>query len=284
MSYDARQAIAAIGDRAIAELTRHLDGTQGVRAQALAARTLAQIGSTRARNVLMTLVRSSDPRLRYLGLRGLTRVRNNIGEPVLPRSTAHKLFLRELREYRVHIKQTLRLQGNPAPELRLLADSYDESAAMALERAVQALATWYEPRPLFGVFTRLKSREAADAAPALEYLDHVLPRRVFDELRKVFDERYVIEPILPDDSDALGDSIRTAWRSEDGWLRACAVRASRATPALDLRIFVDDPIVREELGALFAAADRERDAANAAARVVASASADSAIASKAASC
>ena len=89
----------------------------------------------------------------------MKRVRVDSGNPVLPRSTAHKLFLRELADYRAHLGPALCLESSAEPEVRLLATSFRESAEMALERALHALACWYEPRPLAGAFDRLRSRD-----------------------------------------------------------------------------------------------------------------------------
>ncbi len=254
VSYETRRAIAAVGDPAVAALSSLLAGERGARAESLAARALAHIASPRAIAALMTLVGRNDLRLRHLGLRSLTRVRERSGEPVLPRAMAHRLFLRELRDYRASLEPVLRLADNPAPEVRLLAESFRESAEMALERAVQALACWYEPRPLLGVFDRLKSRNSDVTAPALEYLGHVLPRAVFRPVIKIFEEKLVLESKDASGADVLAKWIGAAWKSNDGWLRACAVRAARCAPALDLDLFAtgagDDRVVLAELGVL----------------------------------
>jgi HEAT repeat protein len=262
LSYEAREAIAAIGDPAVPELERILDGERGAHAQSLAARTLGRIATPRAIEALMKLVRTSDPRLRYLGLQSMNRARADGRDPMVSRSIAHKLFLRELADYRTHLDPALRLEAKTEAELRLFAASFRESAEMALERALSALACWYEPRPLAGAFDRLRSREPRAGAPALEYLGHVLPRGVFRPVTRIF------EATPPDedekdagaDRDDIAESIRSAWRWGDGWLRACAVRASRYSPSLDPQLFAtegnDDPIVRAEIAALSAAGSR----------------------------
>ena len=250
----AREAVTAVGDPAVPGLQRMLGDDQGHRAQALAASVLAQIGTRRAVDALMTLVRSGDLRLRHLGLRGLTRMHQRTGSPVLPRHLAHRLFLRELREYGECLGPAMALEAHTAPEVRLLADSYRESAEMALERAVQALACWYEPQPLIGVLDRLKSRDREIASPALEFLDHVLPHAVFRPVRRILEEPPVAPAAQEAGSDPLAVRIESAWKSEDGWLRACAVRASRCSPQFDTRVFAGtedgDPRVRAELAAL----------------------------------
>jgi hypothetical protein len=166
----------------------------------------------------------------------------------------HRLFLRELTDYRACLAPVAALEKNPAPEVRLLGESYHESADRALERALQALACWYDPKPLIGVFDRLKSRDPADASPALEYLGHVLPRKVFRPVSKIFEKEAMAAPADVPDPDRLAEWIRVAWETGDAWLRACAVRASRYAPTFDRSRFATgdggDPMVRAELEAL----------------------------------
>ena len=54
--------------------------------------------------------------------------------------------------------------------------------------------------------------------------------------------------------DPLVASIRTAWKSDDVWLHACAVRASRHAKDFDRSLFAteggDHPLVRAELDSL----------------------------------
>jgi HEAT repeat protein len=254
LSYEARQALAAAGDAAVPGLLRLLGGESGKRTQELAARTLARIDGPRAIRALMTVVRSSDVRLRYLGLRGMARMRVRTGLPVLARSGTHRLFLRELRDYRRNEEAAIALENHALPEIRLLGQSYRESADMALERAVQALACWYQPRPLPGVFERLKSPSREAASPALEYLGHVLPRAVFQPVQSIFEVGGVGTPDAPEADEGLAERIRQAWESGDDWLRACAVHASRVVTGFDSRLFVaaadDGALVRGELAAL----------------------------------
>jgi HEAT repeat protein len=262
-TYEARYAIAALGDRAVPALTRLLSGEDGgrtpglaTRTQALAARTLAQIGSARAVDALVPLVRSEDRALRHLGFRNLSRVRLQRGEPVVPRALAHRMFVRELREYRDWLVPSRRLMKNALPDIRLLAESYREFADMALERAVRALACWYEPRALFGAFERLRQRNLGAAAPALEYLSHILPASVFRPVSRIFEEKPADAEAeeRPEGSDLAG-WIRAAWSSGDAWLRACAVHASRHAPSLTARAFAlgaeESSVVRAEVEARF---------------------------------
>jgi HPt (histidine-containing phosphotransfer) domain-containing protein len=253
LSYEAREAVAAVGDAAVPRLAGLLSDGRDERVQARAAHTLSRIASPLAVKRLTAPARSVDSRLRHLGLLGLMRVRVRTGRPVVLRRTVHRLFLREVRDYRSCLAPIKALAASSVPAVRLLSESYRESAERALERGVHALACWYDPRPLLGVLDRLRSRDPKDAAPALEYLAHVLPSPVFEAFAKAFED----EPVEPPQSDRapeeLATWVRLAWESGDGWLRACAVRASRYAPGFDPRTLVNgdaDPLVVAEIAAL----------------------------------
>jgi len=255
---DVRDALAAVGDAAVPTLTALLADGQPPRTQALAARALGRIGSNRAVSALMALVRTSDARLRYLGLQNLNRVRADRGTPVLSRGMVHKLFLRELAEYRANREPARLLAQHPEPAVRLFAASFVEGADMALERALHALGCWYEPKPLAGAFSHLRSGELLTEAPALEYLSHVLPRAVFRPVARIFEQPPPVEEsevaVAAANIDLVAEPIRSAWRWGDAWLRACAVRASRYAPTFDAGWFAsqaeDDPMVQAEIAAL----------------------------------
>lgn len=203
----------------------------------------------------MKLARSGEPRLRHFGLEGMSRIRADRGEPVIPRATAHKLFLRELADYRANRVAARGIVSHREPEVRLFAASLDESAEWALERGTRALACWYEAKPLAGAFERLRSREPQAEALAMEYLNQVLPRGVFKPVSRIFEEKSTNqEDGSETERDEVAESIRAAWRWGDAWLRACAVRAARFAPSLDRTLFEtggnQDPLVKEELAAL----------------------------------
>jgi len=245
LTFAARVAVAASGDAAVPALRARLDDP---RTRAMAATTLARIASPRAIAALLPLARGSDPGLRGLGLESLMHARSAIGRPVLGRSLAYRLFLRELHDYEEASMPARGLANTAAPELRLLGDSWAERAEHALDRGFWALAAVDEPRPLFGAFARLKSDDPGVRAPALEYLGHVLPRSVFRSVARVFD---VAAPEAPS-ADAMRGWILAAWNSGDDWLRACAVRAGIVLPFFDPAFLVggeSGPLAQAELEA-----------------------------------
>ncbi|HYV51649.1 MAG TPA: hypothetical protein VE910_07075, partial [Dongiaceae bacterium] len=233
VSYESERALAAIGNPAIPGLVLLLEGSEGARAQVLGARTLALIGTSRAIKELTRMVRNTDRRARHVALQGLVKAREDRGRPVLSRSLAHRLFLRELAEYRRHTEHAERLRAAVHPELRLLSESFREFAEMALDRALRALACWYAPKPLAGAFERLKSREPEVLAPGLEYLGHVLPGGVFRAVTRIFEGEAREDTPTIDSTRDLEVAIRFAWEAGDEWLRACAVRASRYLPEMN---------------------------------------------------
>ncbi|HEV8129559.1 MAG TPA: hypothetical protein VGQ14_07870, partial [Candidatus Eisenbacteria bacterium] len=256
LATEARAALATCGDAAVPALARVLEeGEQSARAQALAARTLAEIGSPRAVSSLMTLVRSPDLSLRLLGLRSVSTIRVLSGRPVLTRVLVHRLFLREIRGFRSWIEPALELEGASDPEIRLLAESYREFAEAALERAMRALACSYDVKALSGAFEGLKTSQFETSAPALEYLSHILPRQVFRPVREIFESKLIRERGKTElTREHVVQWIRLAWQSGDAWLRACAVRASRLLVEAQPDWFVGgapSPIVEAELAARF---------------------------------
>lgn len=252
---EARLALAAIGDAAVPAVARFLDGANSARAQALAARTLADLGSPRAADAILGLVRSGDLGQRLLGLRSMSQIRAQIGRPVLPRGLVHKLFLREIRGYRLWIEPALELERSSDPEISLLAESYREFSEAALERALRALSCWYDPKPLSGAFQRLRSRDFETTAPALEYLGNILPHSIFRSMSEIFEAKLVREgDARPPSTDQISHWVRSAWESGDAWLRACAVRASRVLPGADRAWFSGSdpsPLVQAELAVRF---------------------------------
>ena len=265
VSFEAREALAAIGNPAVPALVRLLSGENGPLAQVLAARTLALIGTPRALRELTLLVKHPDRRLRHLGLMGLVQLRESSGRPVLSRPLAHRLFLRELGEYRRHGRAAQRLRTAVQPDLRLLGDSFREFAEMALDRAIRALSTWYAPKPLAGALERLKSSEPEAIAPGLEYLGHVLPRSVFKSVTRIFEDEPRKDQDEENPVDEVEASVRFAWEEGDEWLRACAVRASRHAPGIVpssyFKVRQGDPLVEAELKATLGGTSREIDPA-----------------------
>jgi hypothetical protein len=165
------------------------------------------------------------------------------------------MFLRDLSDYRGSLERASALGLGQEAEIRLLADSYRESADRALDRAFLALGCWYEPYPLEGVYRGLSSGEREGVARGLEYLSGVLPRRLLLSVQAMFEVRQSKDEVMPSaDPEVVAQSIWRAWEAGDAWLRACAVRAARVVPGFDLSAFTpragDDPMVAAELESL----------------------------------
>jgi ATP/ADP translocase/HEAT repeat protein len=262
LTAEAREAVAAIGDGAVPALRRvALEGVGHARLAACQA--LARLGSRRAANVLLEITRSQDPEARYDGLRNLNRIRQRTTGRLVPRSLAHRMFLREMADYRMHLHPAIALEGAVEPTTKLLQASYEESADRALERACRSLACAYNPAPFRAIYAHLSDSPASkNAAQALEYLSHMLPRKVFQSARRVLDEGVEsaeanananaeanagadataetaggreASPTGPDESK-IRRAVELAWRTGDDWLRACAAAVVRALPSLGIRL------------------------------------------------
>jgi hypothetical protein len=143
-----------------------------------------------------------------------------------------------MRAYRDSIAPAVELENAREPEIRLLAESYLEYGESALERAMRALACWYDPKPVSGAFERLKSRDFERIAPALEYLVHVLPRPIFRPIRDIFESRLALERERGEERPKeVAKWIRAAWETGDAWMQACAIRASALLPEADRNWF-----------------------------------------------
>ena len=254
LSLEAHDAIVAVGDPAAGPLRAYVSGERGVREQSLAAHALADLATPRALTALSALVRSREVRQRHVGLAGLARARVRLGRSVLSQRLAHRLFLRELRDYRLWMEPARRLEGDDWPDVRLLGESMLESAEMSLARGLNALSCWYDPAPLRGAFERLRSRQPEVIGPALEYLGHVLPRGVFRPLERVFEEELAAELEPKAAGVVLEAAIRRAWEAGDSWLMAVALRATRRVPGFDRSSLEpgagEDPLVEAEARAL----------------------------------
>jgi hypothetical protein len=229
---ESREAVAALGNLAIPALATLADGTHGGSARDVACEALARIGGKRSIRVLLNLVKSSDPRARYDALRSLNRIRARSASGLVPRRVAQRMWLRELTDYKANLRPAYILREAPDARVALLGDSFFESADRALDRACRALACYHRPGPFRSVYQYLSNSQAKGAAArAIEYLSHILPRKLFRPLREIVEENTVEEgtegPPTPEEVVAC---IGLAWREGDDWLRACAVRAAWALP------------------------------------------------------
>ena len=249
-------ALTAAGDRVVPALKAMIEEGSDSAAETAAASALASIGTRAAREALVALVHSDDRNRRYLGIRNLNRIRIARDEPVLDRPITHRLFVRELRDYRRSWSRARVFDGAVEPELRLLADSFAESADRALDRACRVLACWYEAAPFGGVYRSLASADRDTQSRALEYLDDILPRQVFRLVRQLFETDGAGREAAgaggaagagPPRPSEIVESILRAWEGGDPWLQACAVQASVvAGVELAARESVD-PLVRAEM-------------------------------------
>jgi hypothetical protein len=136
----------------------------------------------------------------------------------------------------------LRLKSGPGELPRIRGDGAERASGARV--LVQPAAARVSER---------LSPEGEAASPALEYLGHAA-LCVFNHTPTTYKSSITYVVAGRDRVDKLAARIRQAWASGDEWLRACAVRASRAVVGFDARLFAqgDDGsvLVRAELAAL----------------------------------
>jgi AAA family ATP:ADP antiporter len=220
---EAQQAVITAGERAVAPLERIVRESDDDDLRALASAALGRIGSRRARRALFDLARSGDPVLRFHGLRNLNRVRVRTGRRQVSRRTARRMFLREVRDFRLHRDFAARIPESKDPAVELLRAATVELADRSLARACRALACYHWPTPLEGAYEGLRSGASREAfSRSLEYLGSLLPQRMFQVVRDILEGR-------PDPAeDGLAEAIEKARQSPDPWIRAIAARADQA--------------------------------------------------------
>ncbi len=229
---EAREAVSALRQAAIPALATLADGSQGSQARRIACDALAGIGGRDAIAVLLRVVRGNDPDARFDALRALNRLRARSSTGLIKKTLAFRLWQRELEVYRDNLLPAFILRGARDPRVVLLQNSFFESAERALDRSCRALACYYRPEPFRSVYQYLQDPGSLkSAARALEYLSHLLPRRLFGALREIFEENSLKEGTegVPIDGQIAG-CIERAYADGDDWLRACAVRAAHAIP------------------------------------------------------
>jgi len=243
LAVEAREAVAALGLAAVPALAKLVEGGQEPTGRRVACEALGRIGGRSAIATLLWAVRSNDPDARFDALRALNRLRARSSSGLIPKAMAHQLWRRELAEYRDHLLPAFILVGAKDPRVVLLEDSFFESADWALDRACRALACYHRPEPFRSVYQYLRNPGAPGTrARALEYLSHLLPRRLFGELREIFEEKSIEKGTegIPDDGQVAG-CIERAYEIGDAWLRACAIRAAHALESHAPFVFAAKP-------------------------------------------
>ena len=136
--------------------------------------------------------------------------------------------------------------------LRTISHAYPKPSIIRLQRYVRVP---YKGIALsrHNIFKRDHFECQYCGSPKNLTLDHVLPRQVFRPVRAILEQPPVAATVPAAEADPFAAWITAAWNSEDPWLRACAVRASRHSPGFDVQGFAGakdlDPRVLAELAA-----------------------------------
>ncbi len=236
LRFEAQDAVVAFGERAVPRLAELAREHPDDEVRSLAAAALSRIGGRNARRLLLDLARSSDAVLRYHGLRNLNRIHERSGRRQVSRRDALRMFLREIRDDRIHSDLALALPATADGAVALLRASHFESADRALARACRALACYHWPAPLRGAYEGLRTGSSREsAARALEYLGSLLPGRSFQIARGILEVAPAPLAGEPTADIELRPLLEKALQSEDPWIQAVAARAAALAPDVAVR-------------------------------------------------
>ncbi len=232
LRFEAQDAVVAFGERAVPRLAELARTHPEDEVRALAAAALSRIGGRRARPVLLELARSSNPALRFHGLRNLNRIHERTGRRQVSHRDALRMFLREMRDDRIHTDLAVALPATADGAVALLRASYGESADRALERACRALACYHWPAPLRGAYESLRTGSPRESsARALEYLGSLLPGRAFQVARGILEASPGAMASGAEPKVDVRPLLESGLQSDDPWIRAVAEHA--IAPAAD---------------------------------------------------
>ena len=249
----ARQAIAAYGQEALAPLVERLNRVEDPISRNNISRALARLPYQETVDALWDLIDKSDPSLQYLLLKSLNKLRRAHPDLVFdPKRVDAGLRQAAFDYYRLLQAGLLSPDSGAGPAL--LQRALGEKQAQQLKRLSRLLGLHYAAKDMHHAYLGLASGQADLRASALEFLENVLerphkelllplleaetPAAAVEAARPVFDERL-------DDPQAALEFLLT---HPDPWLRACAVFGQADAAGLAaLRPLAEDPspLVRE---------------------------------------
>jgi ATP/ADP translocase len=224
----AREALAAYGDRVVGVLREWLDDrSRPIEVRLRIPRVLRMIGTQRASEVLLFSNIQDDALLRYRIALALSGIRLQNKEIKLDRRWAYQAVDRRLESYDYYAKLYQPLAGILSVDyliVRLLQDRLLQN----IEVAFRTLALLYHHGTIMNIFYRLKDAKGETWWDAMELLDNVVSRETRDQLFPILENHRT----LLSTSTILGETVELAMvspvlnelsESRDPLLRAAAI-------------------------------------------------------------
>lgn len=252
-------ALVQYGERVLGTLRDYLQDESvpyGIRSRI--PRVLAQIHTTESAGILTSVLLKGNPSLRYEALKALNRLRRH-DTAIVPESPVFEELLQfEIIGLHRSLQIASVLHPSAAGPLHapksapLLVRVLYERMGYELERIFLLLALIYPQRDIQNAYYGLISKRARLRANSMEVLEHVLKPETCRDLV------FALDTGIPDEERAAHserlcrtrvaskvEALRILLRSEDRWLRLCAVYEVGDAA---LSILLDDlkNLVREE--------------------------------------
>ncbi len=205
-------------------------------------RVLRLIHDQRSADVLLAQIGHPDFTIRASVLKALNRLRQttpglSYGAPVV----AHQV-LEEARHYFELHAALAPLAENRCPGTAacLLVRTIEDRLRQTLDRLFRLLGLRYQPEQIYAAYLAVARKKSEEFAAALEFLDNVMDRELKRVILPLLDsspqqagrELFGIQPL--DARSAVAELIR----SNDPWLKACAIAAAAELQFSDLRAVI----------------------------------------------
>jgi hypothetical protein len=261
----ARAALAEYGELAVGTLRAYLiDPSIPMPVRKQIPAVLARIATSESIGVLINSLLQSDPGLRYDLVKALNKVRR--WEPgLVPESEfVADMLLAELMGYfrSLQILEAFDPGASLSPADRpcelLLTRALRERMEYEMERIFRLLALLHPPQDIHNVYVGLRSNRPHLRANSLEVLEQLLRPELFRSLAHALDPEITLQDRLRfaqrlchADVSCRAEALRILLKSEDHWLRACALHAVGDLGLTELRSEIQqitptgDPILEE---------------------------------------
>jgi len=258
----AREGLIGYGDRVVGTLGDYLsDRSVHLPIRMAVPRVLGEIHTQESVNALFRFDDVGQVRLGYRVLKGANRIRASAVRVTFPRARITEDLDRDARGYLfalVHYRQCPIGRGRDAE--RLLCIALNERMEQAVNRMFRRLGLLYRTDEIYAAYQGVISDHPKLRGNALEYLENALAPDHRTLVLPIVDERGDDEKLRWANSrhglrsTGFDDTLESILKSDDDWLRACALyvagtrKQTALLPLVRSSLSSMDSLVRETAG------------------------------------
>ena len=254
---DARRSLALYGDPIVPSVLYELDDDSNPRLRQALARLLEDVGTQAATDALMAHLTTSDPTVRRVVLRSLSRLRQANQDLIFTKDAVFRALMKDT-ERHYDLERILHFwpEKEKAPGDALLRRALIEKRSQSLEHIFLLLGLRHPAADITAAYQGIQSPRRPVRASALEFLENVLHPPLRPIILPLVDPptdglRALGADLFPKPLESRHDALTMLIQSADPWLRACAVYNVRKDDPTPLWALVRacesdaDPVVRE---------------------------------------